>query len=357
MADECARTRTTTDQAAPVPRQLPRVHERQAARKARAASAARAAREEYGTDDTQDTPDTQDTDDRNDTQTKPARTAARDVRQRTRALFARLRTLDEGTPEHAEVRNALVELNLPLVRFTAARFRSRGEPVEDLVQVGVIGLIKSINRFDITRGVEFPTFAVPTVEGEIKRYFRDAGWAVRVPRRLQELRMDLARADEELTQYHDRAPTDRELADRLGIPEEVVAEGQIARNAYTAGSLDAALPGDLSGSRDDSLSRRLAYEEPAFDMVEAVVALRPLIAELSARERLILRLRFVDDLTQREVGAQLGISQMHVSRLLSRTFTRLRRGLLDDRRAATRPQSRPSAARRRPQSPARQAQA
>jgi RNA polymerase sigma-B factor len=315
MADECARTRTTTDQATDprhqevAPPHVPPVES--------------------------PTPG--------------------DVRTMTRVLFKRLRALEEGTPEFSQVRNCLVELNLALVKFTAARFRSRGEPTEDLVQVGVIGLIKAINRFDIERGVEFPTFAVPTIEGEIKRYFRDAGWSVRVPRRLQELRMDLARADEELTQSLDRAPTDSELACRLGISEESVAEGQLARAAYTAGSLDAALPGDqTNGVRDDSLAQRLAYEENGFDMVEAVESLKPLIAELPPRERLILRLRFVDDLTQREVGAQLGISQMHVSRLLSRTFSRLRRGLLDDRRLpATRPRTRPSTVRRRPPTPAR----
>ena len=162
-----------------------------------------------------------------------------DSRALSRTLFLRLAALEEGTHEYAYVRNTLVELNLTLVRFAAARFRTRSEPMEDIVQVGTIGLIKAIDRFDPEREVEFPTFAMPTVLGEIKRFFRDTSWAVHVPRRLQELRLLLARTTDELAQQLDRAPTAAELAERLGLPEDEVREGMVASNAYSVSSLDA----------------------------------------------------------------------------------------------------------------------
>ncbi|MGC0357604.1 RNA polymerase sigma-B factor [Streptomyces sp. SAI-124] len=162
-----------------------------------------------------------------------------DARALSKTLFARLESLEEGTHEYSYVRNTLVELNLALVKFAASRFRSRSEPMEDIIQVGTIGLIKAIDRFELSRGVEFPTFAMPTIVGEIKRFFRDTSWSVRVPRRLQELRLDLAKAGDELAQKLDRAPTVGELAERLGLSKEEVVEGMAASNAYTASSLDA----------------------------------------------------------------------------------------------------------------------
>ena len=162
-----------------------------------------------------------------------------DARALSKTLFERLESLDEGSHDYSYVRNTLVELNLALVKFAASRFRSRSEPMEDIIQVGTIGLIKAIDRFEHTRGVEFPTFAMPTIIGEIKRFFRDTSWSVRVPRRLQELRLDLAKAGDELAQQLDRAPTVAELADRLGITTDEVVEGMAASNAYTASSLDA----------------------------------------------------------------------------------------------------------------------
>src|SRR5579884_789137 len=154
-----------------------------------------------------------------------------DARELSRTLFLRLRTLEEGTHEYSYVRNTLVELNLALVKFAAQRFATRSEPMEDIIQVGTIGLIKAIDRFDPEREVEFPTFAMPTIMGEIKRFFRDTSWSVRVPRRLQELRLDLAKVGDELAQQLDRAPTAAELAERLGIDEEEVREGLAASNA------------------------------------------------------------------------------------------------------------------------------
>ncbi|CAM5323761.1 RNA polymerase sigma factor [Streptomyces gougerotii] len=247
-----------------------------------------------------------------------------DARALSKTLFIRLETLVEGTSEFAYVRNTLVELNLALVKFAASRFRSRSEPMEDIIQVGTIGLIKAIDRFELSRGVEFPTFAMPTIIGEIKRFFRDTSWSVRVPRRLQELRLDLAKAGDELAQKLDRAPTVRELADRLGLSQEEVVEGMAASNAYTASSLDAQPEEDDS---EGALADRIGYEDNGIEGIEYVESLKPLIAELPTRDRRILSLRFTANMTQSEIGEELGISQMHVSRLLTRTLNRLRKGL------------------------------
>ncbi|MFE5797185.1 RNA polymerase sigma factor SigF [Streptomyces sp. NPDC056503] len=255
------------------------------------------------------------------------RVAPADARALSKDLFARLAELEEGTHEYAYVRNTLVELNLALVRFAAARFGTRSEPMEDIVQVGTIGLIKAIDRFELARGVEFPTFAMPTIIGEIKRFFRDTSWSVHVPRRLQELRLDLARAGDALSQRLDRAPTVSELAAELGLSEDEVVEGMAASNAYTAASLDAQTEDDDHGQNETTLADRLGYEDHGLTGIEYVASLKPMIASLPERERLILSLRFVTGLTQSEIGAELGISQMHVSRLLSRTLARLRRGL------------------------------
>ncbi|WP_405729217.1 RNA polymerase sigma factor SigF [Streptomyces sp. NBC_01537] len=248
-----------------------------------------------------------------------------DARALSKTLFQRLETLEEGTPEHAYVRNTLVELNLALVKYAASRFRSRSEPMEDIIQVGTIGLIKAIDRFELSRGVEFPTFAMPTIVGEIKRFFRDTSWSVRVPRRLQELRLDLAKAGDELAQQLDRAPTPSELAAKLRISESEVIEGMGASNAYTASSLDAQPDED---DAEGALADRIGYEDHGLEGIENVESLKPLIADLTPRDRQILSLRFVANMTQSEIGDELGISQMHVSRLLTRTLRRLRRGLL-----------------------------
>ncbi|MFE0336131.1 RNA polymerase sigma factor SigF [Streptomyces sp. NPDC058955] len=255
------------------------------------------------------------------------RVAPADARALSKDLFARLAELEEGTHEYAYVRNTLVELNLALVRFAAARFGTRSEPMEDIVQVGTIGLIKAIDRFELARGVEFPTFAMPTIIGEIKRFFRDTSWSVHVPRRLQELRLDLARAGDALSQRLDRAPTVAELAAELRLTEDEVVEGMAASNAYTAASLDAQTEDEDHGQNETALADRLGYEDHGLTGIEYIASLKPMIASLPERERRILSLRFVTGLTQSEIGAELGISQMHVSRLLARTLARLRRGL------------------------------
>ncbi|MEV4426075.1 RNA polymerase sigma factor SigF [Streptomyces sp. R-07] len=263
----------------------------------------------------------------------PVTSGALDTRTLSRSLFLRLRALDtEGaatdSPERTYVRDTLIELNLPLVRYAAARFRSRNEPMEDIVQVGTIGLIKAIDRFDCERGVEFPTFAMPTVVGEIKRFFRDTSWSVRVPRRLQELRLALTKASDELAQKLDRSPTVPELAAVLGVSEEDVVDGLAVGNAYTASSLDSPSPEDDGG--EGSLADRLGYEDTALEGVEYRESLKPLLAKLPPRERQIIMLRFFANMTQSQIGEEVGISQMHVSRLLTRTLAQLREGLISD---------------------------
>ncbi|MHA4816499.1 RNA polymerase sigma factor SigF [Streptomyces aculeolatus] len=252
-----------------------------------------------------------------------------DTRTLSRALFLRLAELPPGdSPERSYVRDTLIELNLPLVRYAAARFRSRNEPMEDIVQVGTIGLIKAIDRFDCRRGTEFPTFAMPTVIGEIKRYFRDTSWSVRVPRRLQELRLALTKASDDLAQQLDRSPTVPELAQYLGVSDEDVVDGLAVGNAYTASSLDSPAPEEDGG--EGSLADRLGYEDTALEGVEYRESLKPLLAQLPARERQIIMLRFFGNMTQSQIGDEVGISQMHVSRLLTRTLAQLRAGLIAD---------------------------
>ncbi|MFF1904552.1 SigB/SigF/SigG family RNA polymerase sigma factor [Kitasatospora sp. NPDC058218] len=259
---------------------------------------------------------------------RPAQVCPADARELSKVLFARLRAAEEGTAEYSYVRGTLVELNMALVKFAASRFTHRKEPVEDIIQVATIGLIKAIDRFDPSFGVEFSTFALPTVRGEIKRFFRDTGWMVHVPRRLQELRLTLARTSDAMEQLLDRAPTPAELAAHLDLTEDEVREGLIASRAESAGSLDAPLPGKDRADGGDALGDRIAQEEGAFETVLCLETLKPLIAALPERDRAILSLRFGAELTQGEIGRRLGISQMHVSRLLTRILAGLRAELL-----------------------------
>ncbi|MGP3687118.1 SigB/SigF/SigG family RNA polymerase sigma factor [Streptomyces sp. IBSNAI002] len=255
--------------------------------------------------------------------------ATHEARSLSVALFRRLAELEEGSAEFSYVRNTLVELNLSLVKYAARRFRGRSEPMEDIVQVGTIGLIKAINRFDPERGVEFTSFAMPTITGEIKRFFRDTSWAVKVPRRLQELRIDAAKAHDAMEQALGREPTDSELAERLHVTPEELVEGRKAACAYSARSLDA--PAQEEGERESGADRpSLGEEEPAYERIDCLESLKPILACLPERERMLLSLRFGQELTQSEIGDRLGLSQMHVSRLLTRTLERLRTGLLTD---------------------------
>ncbi|MFB7026311.1 MULTISPECIES: SigB/SigF/SigG family RNA polymerase sigma factor [unclassified Streptomyces] len=260
--------------------------------------------------------------------TRPTTVSTDDAQPLSAALLTRLTQLDEGTPEHAYVRNTLVELNLSLVKFAARRFRNRAEPTEDIIQVGTIGLIKAINRFDPHRAVDFSAFALPTIVGEMKRFFRDTSWAVRVPRRLQELRIDLAKTADHLEQHLGRRPTRTELAHHLHLTEEEIAEGQLAAHGYATRSLDTPAGDDEETS--GAAPRHLATAEPAYELIESLAALRPLLDRLDERDRCILALRFGEELTQAEIGRRIGLSQMQVSRLLTRILGELRAALLED---------------------------
>ncbi len=257
----------------------------------------------------------------------PSKVAPRDARALSKVFFDQLAVLEEGTPEFQYARNTLIEMNMSLVRFAAARFRSRGaEEMEDIVQVGMIGLIKAIDRFELSREVEFTSFAVPYIVGEIKRFFRDTSWAVHVPRRLQEARVQLARANEELRSRLGRTPTVKELSELMSLPEDEVVEAQLASNGYKSASLDAAISGSEDG--EAALADFIGDEDAALGLVEDFHALAPMIAELGERDRRIIHWRFVEELTQAEIGERLGVSQMHVSRLISRLLARLREGML-----------------------------
>jgi RNA polymerase sigma-B factor len=248
------------------------------------------------------------------------------TRERSAELFALLD--DPGTTEadRAAAREDLVRLHLPLVEHCARRFRNRGEPFEDLVQVGTIGLIKSVDRFEADRGVEFSTYATPTIIGEIKRYFRDKGWAIRVPRRLQELRMQIVTSTAELTQTLGRSPTPRELAERIGCSVEEIIEGMESSNAYSTLSLDATDAGEETGG---SMLDALGVDDPDLEHVEVRESIKPMLDQLDPREKRILVLRFFKNMTQTQIAEEIGISQMHVSRLLTRTLDQMRVAMQD----------------------------
>ncbi|MEU9061406.1 SigB/SigF/SigG family RNA polymerase sigma factor [Streptomyces sp. NPDC048430] len=262
----------------------------------------------------------------------PQKIAPKDARTLGRVFFDRLQVLEEGTAEYQYARNTLIEMNLSLVKFAAKRFRNRGDgQMEDVIQVGTIGLIKAIDRFELSREVEFTSFAIPYIVGEIKRFFRDTTWAVHVPRRLQELRVILARSKEELAAKLDRDPTVAEMATHLNIDEEEVIEGLIAANGYTAGSLDLPVSNaeeTSPGKEGRTFAEIVGDLDPNMDLVENLHALAPLMESLNERERAIIQLRFGQELTQAQIGERLGLSQMQVSRLLTRILAKLRAGLL-----------------------------
>lgn len=256
--------------------------------------------------------------------TDARRAGIEETRRRSAELFVEF--LDEGASQASRdaARDALVRLHLPLVEHCARRFRNRGEPFEDLVQVGTIGLIKSVDRFDTERGVEFSTYATPTIIGEIKRYFRDKGWAIRVPRRLQELRMQIGTATAELTQDLGRSPTASELAAHIGCTVEEIVEGIESSNAYSTLSLDAT---DDSDDGAASMLDALGEVDAGMEHVEIRESIKPLLDQLDAREKKILLLRFFKNMTQSQIAEEIGVSQMHVSRLLNRTLEQLRSSL------------------------------
>ena len=243
-----------------------------------------------------------------------------------RELFTAYRAAPES--EQAELRAKLVDQHIGLVEFLARRFRNRGEPLEDLVQVGTIGLLKAIERFDLDREVEFSTYATPTIVGELKRHFRDKGWAVRVPRRLQELHLELTKVVGHLGQDLGRSPTVAEIAQTMGTTEETVLEGLEIAQAYNFTSLDAPLDTDEGGTT--SFADQLGEDDEHLENLEYRASLAPEMAKLPERERRILYLRFFKGLTQSEIADKLDISQMHVSRLLNRTLANLRHALEEE---------------------------
>ncbi|MFE9132779.1 RNA polymerase sigma factor SigF [Streptomyces sp. NPDC007355] len=259
----------------------------------------------------------------------PHRLPPQDARALSKVFFRELAAREEGTAEHQYVRNTLIEMNMSLVRYAAGRFRARGDEMEDIVQVGMVGLIKAIDRFDLSREVEFATFAVPYIVGEIKRFFRDTTWAVHVPRRLQEARVELAKATDELSSRLGRAPRVAELAPLMNLSEEEVVEAQVAANGYNSTSLDATIGGVDSEDDDAALADLIGREDPAIELFEDFHTLAPLVEALEERDRVLLHLRFVEELTQTQIGERLGVSQMHVSRLLARSLDRLREGMVE----------------------------
>jgi RNA polymerase sigma-B factor len=219
------------------------------------------------------------------------------------------------------LRGELIEAHLGLAEYLARRFSNRGEPLDDLVQVASVGLLKAVDRFDPERGVEFSTYASHTVVGVLKRHFRDKGWAVRAPRRMQELYLRLGKIIATLSQELGRSPTIPELAAEAQVSEEEVLEAMEAGQAYRFASLDAPSPGDEGG---DSMAAHLGVEDAQLEDAEHRATLSPLLASLPPREQMILHLRFFEGLTQSEIAGRLGISQMHVSRLLARSLAQLR---------------------------------
>ncbi|WP_432830478.1 SigB/SigF/SigG family RNA polymerase sigma factor [Dactylosporangium sp. CA-092794] len=241
-------------------------------------------------------------------------------------LLRQAAAMDRDDPRRGALRDRAVAHSLPLADRLARRFHGMGESPADLSQVAALGLMKAIEGFDPDYGTDFGGYATPTIVGELKRYFRDKGWGVHVPRRLQELRIEINRVRDSLGQRLGRSPTPKDVADHLGIEEEQILEALVASSAYRPVSLFAPLGGD-----DDAgtLADVLGDDDRDIDGVEFRQAIKPLIARLPERERRILSLRFYGNRTQAQIAADLGISQMHVSRLLSRTLDGLRRALLD----------------------------
>lgn len=239
-------------------------------------------------------------------------------------LLAEFATLEPDDPRREGLRDELVEGYLPVARHIARRFSNRGEPMDDLVQVATVGLINAVDRFQPDRGSDFFSFAVPTISGEVRRHFRDQGWSMRVPRRLKDLHVSINATVSELSQGLGRAPRPSEIAAKLDVPVADVLEGLEAAQAYRSSSLDEMLTSEEGGA---TLGDLLGEADAELDRVEYQQALEPLLGELPERERTIVMLRFFGNLTQTQIADQVGISQMHVSRLLAQTLVKLRQRL------------------------------
>ena len=235
-------------------------------------------------------------------------------------MFRELQGLPAGSPAHQRRRDDIIERCLPLADHIARRFDGRGEPREDLLQVARVGLVNAVLRFDVNTGSDFVSFAVPTIMGEVRRHFRDNSWSVKVPRRLKELHLRLGAATAELSQRLGRAPTASELAEELEMDRDEVVEGLVAGSSYNTLSIDS------GGGPDEAptIADTLGDIDTGLDQIENREALRPLLAALPERERTVLLLRFFESLTQTQIAERVGISQMHVSRLLAKSLARLR---------------------------------
>jgi RNA polymerase sigma-B factor len=255
----------------------------------------------------------------------------RSERERTRALFGRFATArarhdqdpDRKDSEYESLRNDLVVAHLNLVRFLALKFANRGEPLDDLVQVGTVGLLKAIDRFELDRGVEFTTYATPTIVGEIKRYFRDKGWAVKVPRRLQELNLAVNRANDKLAIELGRSPTVAELAVHLNAGEDEILEAQELGQAYNLLSLDSEVSGETD-KKSQTLADTVGVSDAGLELLEDRANLERAFDVLTGRERVIIYLRFYESVSQTEIAKRLNVSQMHVSRLQAKALEKLR---------------------------------
>jgi RNA polymerase sigma-B factor len=237
-----------------------------------------------------------------------------------REMFLELGELTEGSPEFMRQRDDIVERCLPLADHIARRFDGRGEPRDDLVQVARVGLVNAVIRFDVEAGSDFVSFAVPTIMGEVRRHFRDNSWSLKVPRRLKELHLRLGAANAEMSQRLGRAPTPTELAAELEMDRDEIVEGLIAGSSYNTMSID----GGNDSEDAPAISDTLGDVDANLDQIDNREALRPLLAALPERERTVLVLRFFESLTQTQIAERVGISQMHVSRLLAKSLARLR---------------------------------
>ncbi|OBG24840.1 RNA polymerase sigma factor SigF [Mycobacterium sp. 852002-51057_SCH5723018] len=237
-------------------------------------------------------------------------------------MFRELAGVAADSTEFQRQRDKIVERCLPLADHIARRFEGRGEPRDDLVQVARVGLVNAVVRFDVETGSDFVSFAVPTIMGEVRRHFRDNSWSVKVPRRLKELHLRLGTATADLSQRLGRAPTATELASELGMERDEVVEGLVAGSSYNTLSID------TGGGSDDDDARAIADTlgdvDAGLDRIEDREALRPLLEALPERERMVLVLRFFESMTQTQIAERVGISQMHVSRLLAKSLARLR---------------------------------
>ncbi|MBE1548086.1 RNA polymerase sigma-B factor [Mycobacterium sp. OAS707] len=239
--------------------------------------------------------------------------------------FRRLATLPPGSTAWKHQREAIVVRCLPLAEHIARRFNNRGMESDDLVQVARIGLVAAVDRFDVENGAHFASFAIPTITGELRRHFRDRGWAVRVPRRLKDMNVAMSSTISTLTHQLGRAPVATELAAELGVDREEVVQALIARDCYRPTSLDAPLT--TREGRTETLGASIGEAEPDYELILNREVVRALIARLDDRQRAVLRMRFFESMTQSQIAEQLGVSQMHVSRILARTLAEMRDAL------------------------------